>query len=268
MQILSRWLFSRKILTPSAWHAFRKLVGIALLLALTAGCSEAPLTARQIPALVPIFTSNADFQIRVTLSARKGVYTVTGKTNLPNNSSVAVAAIRYLQLKNPKPQHSNPKPTYSILAYRDDVKVNQGEWKTDLELWKIAPDGKIQEEWQLEQAKLGIALDPSTEVIFLATLAPTDSLAEIEQQLERRGINLVSSLIRSTVEGERYVQASQVLPVALPTGKTAPPLQQAEDVNGGWGPRYLLLPEPPNITNLERPDQRRTNAPLSPKEFL
>jgi len=39
-------------------------------------------------------------------------------------------------------------------------------------------------------------------------------------------------------------------------------------LNGGWGPRYLLIPEPPIIYRLEKPQDRRTNEPLSPQEFL
>ncbi|MBD0304446.1 MAG: hypothetical protein ICV85_20485, partial [Tolypothrix sp. T3-bin4] len=90
---------------------------------------------------------------------------------------------------------------------------------------------------------------------------------ELEPLLEKKGIKLVSNIVRNTSDGERYVQASQVLPIALPTGKTTLPAPK-EEVNGGWGPRYLLLPEPENTKKLENPKERRTDAPLSPAEFL
>lgn len=192
---------------------------------------------------------------------------VTGTTNIPDQSRIAVAAIRYLRPNQPAVVSLNPNPTYSILDYQD-VKVNKGKWQTTLNLWKIAPNGQFQEVWQLDQSKLGLELEPETEVIFLATVEPTDSLSELEQQLGKQGIKLVSTLVRNTSEGERYLQASQVLPIELPTGQTTPPPPRPGEMNGGWGPRYLLLPEPPNINNYERPTKRRTDEPLSPTEFM
>ena len=105
-------------------------------------------------------------------------------------------------------------------------------------------------------------------MLFLATVEPTDALSELETQLKKQGIKLVSNLVRNTAEGERYVQVSEVLPVALPTGQTTPPKQRPDELNGGWGPRYLLIDEPPNTNKFEQPDKRRTNAPLSPTELL
>ena len=242
-------------------------LSIVLLLMLNTGCSQLPLTVRQLPALLPDLSTEANFPLRVTPLGRSGTYTVAGSTNLPDESRITVAAIRYLRPDNPRSQSLSSKPTYSILAYQD-VKVNKGKWQTTLNLWKVAPDGQFQEAWQLEQSKIGLSLAPETEVTFLATVAPTDSLSELEQQLEKQGIKLASRLVRNTADGERYVQASQVLPIALPTGQTTPPQQRSEDINGGWGPRFLLIPEPPNTTNLEVPSKRRTNAPLSPAEFL
>jgi hypothetical protein len=267
MQILSCPLFLKKSLTGQTLYPLRRVVSIASLLILSAGCSQAPSAVRQLPALLPNLASDANFQIRVTPSPQKGVYTVAGRTNLPNESRITVAAIRYLNPKQPPALGVSPKPTFSILAYQD-VKVNQGKWQTTLNLWKTAPNGRFQETWQLEQSKLGLTFEPEPDVLFLATVDPTDSFSELEKQLEKQGIELVSNVVRNTAEGDRYVQASQVLPVALATGQTTPPKQRPEDINGGWGPRYLLLPEPPNINKLPRPDKRRIDAPLSPEEFM
>lgn len=260
-------LFLKKVLKLLTFYPLRGLVSIALVLVLIGGCAKVPSTVRQLPALLPNLSSDANFQIRVTPSSQKGVYTVTGSTNLPNESRIGVAAIRYLRQDKVLSSSQSPSLTYSILAYQD-VEINDGKWQVNLNLWKVAPDGQYKEAWQIEQAKLGLTFTPETEVTFLATVAPTDSLSELEKQLEKQGIKLVSSVVRNTSEGERYVQASQVLPVALPTGSTTPPPQRPEDLNGGWGPRYLLLPEPPNINNYEKPKNRRTNAPLSPTEFM
>lgn len=245
----------------------KQLVLITLLLILTTSCSQSPLALHQLPSILPNFSSNADFQIRVTPSER-GVYTVSGTTNLPNESRITVAAIRILRPDKPSLQNLTPNQTYAILAYQD-VKVNKGTWQTNnFNLWKVAPSGQFQEAWQIEQSQLGISLESEPNVTFLATVAPTSSLSELESQLEKQGVKLVSNLVRNTVDGERYIQASQVLQIALPTERTKPPLPKPEDINGGWGNRFLLIPEPPNINNYEKPDKRRTTAPLSPSEYL
>ncbi len=267
MLIRSCPLFLKKVLTEQTWYRPRGLVSIILLLILSTGCSQVPLKAGQLPSLLPNLSTGVNFQLRVTPSDRSGVYTVAGSTNLPDQSSITVAAIRYLRPDKPASSNVTPNLTYSILAYQD-VKVNQGKWQTLLNLWKVAPNGQFKEVWQLEQSKLGLKFVPETEVTFLATVAPTDSLSGLEEQLKKQGIKLVSSVVRNTFDRERYIQASQVLPIALPTGQTTPPQQRPEDINGGWGPRYLLIPEPPNINNYEKPSKRRTNAPLSPAEFL
>lgn len=267
MRIWSSPLYLRKFLTKRTFYPLRGLAIVVLLLILNSGCSQAPLRLEQLPTLLPNLSTDANFQLQVTPSERSGVYTVAGTTNLPDSSSIAVAAIRYLRPDSALPASPSSKPTYSILAYQD-VKVNQGQWQASLNLWKVAPDGRFQEAWQLEEAKLGLSLDPETQVIFLATLAPTRPLWEVEQLLDKQGIRLIKRLLHSTVDGERYVQASDVLPVPLPTASTTPPPQRPEDLNGGWGPRYILLPEPPNLKALEIPENRRTDAPLSPAELM
>ncbi len=267
MLILSCPLLLKKLLTKPSLYPLRGLASIVLLLILSTGCSQIPSTVRQLPTLIPGLSTEANFQLRVKPSGRSGVYTVEGSTNLPNESRITVAAIRPLRLDKQPAKDQSPNHTYSILAYQD-VKVNQGKWQATLNLWKVAPNGQFQEAWQLEQSKLGLSLQPESEVTFLATVAPTDSLPRLEQQLQKQGVKLVSNLVRTTPDGERYLQASQNLPIPLPTGQTTPPPQRPDDLNGGWGPRYLLIPEPPNPNNYERPSKRRTNAPLSPNELL
>lgn len=267
MGILSCIFFLNKALNNPNWYGLRGLVSLTILLVLNTGCSEVPLTAGKLPALLPDLSTDGNFQFSVTPSSRPGVYAVAGTTNLPNKTRIAVAAIRYLQPGKDVSQNPKPNLTYSILAYQD-VKVNKGKWQTTLNLWKVAPSGKFQEAWQLEQSKLGISLKSEPEVLFLATVEPTDSLSELESLLQKQGIKLVSNIVRNTVEGEQFVQSSQLLTVGLPAGQTTPPKPRPNDLNGGWGPRYLLIDEPPNTNKFEQPDKRRTDAPISPNEYL
>lgn len=245
----------------------KSFILVVFFLILTTGCSQTSEIIQKLPTLLPNLASSAEFKIQVTPSNPVGTYTVAGKTNLPDKSRITVAAIRFLKPDNSRVKNLTPNQTYSILAYQD-AKVDKGAWQATLNLWKIAQNGKFQEAWQIEQSKLGLSMASEPDVTFLATVDPVDSLSELESQLEKQGIKLVSNLIKNTVEGERYIQASQVLAVALPTGQTTPPQPKPEDINGGWGNRFLLIPEPPNINNYEKPDKRRTNAPLSPSEFL
>ncbi len=267
MGILSHPSFQTKVLTSPIWCYLRGGVTLALLAVLTTGCKEVSLKAGQLPSLIPDLSTKADFQLGVTPAERSGVYTVAGTTNLPDKSRIGVAAVRYLQVGKAETENFKPHQTYSILAYQD-VEVNKGKWQAALNLWKVAPNGQFKEAWQLEQSKLGISFKPESEVLFLATVAPTDSLSELEQQLQKQDIKLVSNIVRNTVEGERYVQASQILTVALPIGQTTAPPKRPEDLNGGWGPRYLLIDEPPNTNKFEQPNKRRTNAPMAPAEYL
>lgn len=271
MSILSNLFFLSKVLTKPTLSSLGRLVSILLLLVLSTSCSpgKSPVssTLEQLPSLVPNLLSEANFQLSIEPSGNQGNYRIEGTTNLPDQSRITIAAIRYLRPENKLSLKIASQPTFSILDYKD-VKVKEGKWTTDLELWKVAPDGQFKEVWQLNEAKLGLELEPASQVTFLATYAPTDSLWDLEWQLKQEGIKLLSSQISNTADGERYFQTTEVLAVSLPTGQTTPPQPRPQDINGGWGPRYLLLPEPPNINNMERPNQRRIDSPLSPEEFL
>lgn len=198
----------------------------------------------------------------IQAAARPGVYNVVGTTNLPDDSRIAIAAIRYLQ---PTQTRSlNPRTnTYSILA-RQIVPVNQGKWQTTLNLWQVAPDGQYQEVWQLSQPQQA-GYEPATKIKFVATYEPTSQSSSLQQLQQLQG-----SSVRFTAEGEEYVQASQSLPIAVASGRTTSPTIQPEDINGGWGNRSELKAVSANTVNV-RPRVNKTsqtNAPLSATEFL
>ncbi|NET60331.1 MAG: hypothetical protein F6K47_30570 [Symploca sp. SIO2E6] len=249
------------------FYPLQRLVTIVLVLILCAACSEAPLPIQQLPSFLPGIKEQADFAMSVKPSVNEGEYEIEGTTNLPDDSPIAVAAIRYLRPEQQSFVKVSPEATYSILDYQE-AEVKDGKWQITLNLWKVALDGEFKEEWQLGESELGLELEPEPEVTFLATLDPTTQFSEIERQLDRQGIKLARSVIRTTPDGDSYVQASEVMTIDLPTGKTTPPVQTPDDLNGGWGPRYLLIPEPPIIYKLEKPKEHRTNEPFAPEEFL
>ncbi|MGA7935503.1 MAG: hypothetical protein WCA35_18275 [Kovacikia sp.] len=214
--------------------------------------------------------SEANLKLQVKPNDTMGTYEIVGSANLPDQSRIQVAAVRYLQLSSQAARDLNPKPTYAILAYQTVV-VKQGKWETLLNLWKIAPDGQFQENWQLDQSKLIATFVPGTEVVFLATYAVDDlnkSILEFDQQLKAQGKTLENGVLLTTIDNRRYVQFTQKTVVPLPSGKTSPPAERPEDINGGWGKRYLMPGEPPNLIKLDFPENRKTNALPSSAEFM
>jgi hypothetical protein len=213
----------------------------------------------------------ASLQLQVQPGTKPGTYDVSGHTDFPNQTELRVAAIRYLLPSKPVGNlRSQPKPTYAVLAYQP-VKVVDGQWQASLNLWQVAKDGRYQEAWQLSQLELKLAVKPVPEVVFLATLAPgdeTEQVQRLEQQLQQRNTTLDSTLVSSTSDGQRYLRVARQLTVPQPQGRTTPPKLEAKDINGGWGRRYLIPPEPPIPYTLEFPHDRRTNAPAAVGEFL
>ena len=203
------------------------------------------------------------------------LYKITGSTNLPESSRITVSAVRYLRPTAGQPGvllSSNTSNKLSILA-RQVVQVKQGKWQADLNLWQVAPDGSFEEVWQANQTQM--KLIPESDVTFIATFDPSGQWeqsdnSKLEEKLKPENQELEGKLVRFTNEGEKYAQASQTLLISLPTGKTTPPRPQPEDLNGGWGNRYQILPEPKITRTTFTPPakSRQTNASLLPSEFL
>ncbi len=204
----------------------------------------------------------------------KGLYNITGSTNLPESSQISVMAVRYLYPNTMGGDESLKYPEgrkQSILA-RQNVEVKQGKWEAQLNLLQVGYDGRFQEIWQTNQRHTQLVADSG--VTFIAAFDPSSQVKVAEestsatQQLIAQ--KLEGPLLRFTNEGEKYVQASQTLLISLPEGKTRPPRLRAEDVNGGWGNRYQLQAQP--LASRANPIPvikfSQTNSRLSAAEFL
>lgn len=251
--------------TPSpAWKILKRCTAGCLTVALITGCGSIQSfinSSRSSP-------EEASLEIQVTPGPpASGLYDLSGTANLPDGTALTIMAIRYLHLRQPALQAAEPEPTYSILAF-DVVETRNNRWQSQLALRQIAPDGQYQEAWQLHESDLDLAVDPDPAVVFLATLSPMDDLEAIEQQLSADNQQFASRFVRVTAEGDRYLQAAELQEIPLPRGATVPVATAPEDINGGWGNRFLQLPDPPNLLEFEFPDNRQTNAPLSSEELL
>ncbi len=233
-----------------------------MLLAVTSGCVQKA-------------QDQAQLEIKNLQPAQSnGVYTVAGDTNLPESSRITIAAVRYLHSpegRSGRSLNTEANTKRSILD-RKIVEVKQSKWQAELNLWQVAPNGNFQEVWQANQAS--IKLTPDSDVTFMAIFDPASQWERTDkrkvEEPDRKNQPIEGKLLRFTNEGEKYVQVSQTIPVSLPGGKTIPPRPQAEDLNGGWGNRYQIRPEPltSSATVLPPVKFRQTNAPLSPSEFL
>jgi hypothetical protein len=258
-----RWARSK---TAAHW------LGAIALLTLSASCTNA---GGPVIPLTPFFKfapelSRAQLDIQVTPEVTPGTFKVKGTATLPEKTQMRVVAARYLQPNSPAARILNPKPTFSILDYRT-AEIVEGQWQANLNLWQVSPDGRFREYWQQDAAWQGLPLKPDPDVVFLATPMPiskTDLLQQLEEEVAKRGKLLDSSQVRVLPDGQRYIQTSKTMEVALPTGSTTPPGIRPEEIHGGWGYRFLIPPEPINPTSVELPKHRRTNAAPVPEEFM
>lgn len=210
----------------------------------------------------------------VQQTGANGVYKVAGSTNLPESSQVAITAVRYLNSSETQTIDADVDADRSILD-RKIVEVKQGQWEADLNIWQVSKDGSYKEIWQNNQ--LNSKQIPQNEVTFTVTYDPQSQVQRIQKQNNQTSVESVPSVqllegksLRFTNQGERYVQASQSVSIPLPVGKTVPTNGLAEDINDGWGNRYIIQPEtiastftPPEVSK-----SRQTTAPLSTSEFL
>lgn len=192
-----------------------------------------------------------------------GEFDLSGTTSLPDNTQLTAVALRYLEPK----VNTNTDRLYSVLDYRP-ITVTHGQWSAQLGIWQVAADGRYQEPWQAEAETLNLAVQPSDSVQFAVTLAPNRVGAALGDVLAQAGRRRVAGLLRVTDTGEPFLWAAQSLPVGLPQGQTTPPAELLARTNGGWGDRYLLIPEPPLPYTLTPDDKRQTNAPPTPAELL
>lgn len=228
------------------------LLGVLLVIGCTS-CSAIPegLVERWItPAL--------EFKIqKIEVSDRPGAYTVMGETTLPDKTQITVSAIRYFPAKIKLSTDRSSRQDYIILD-RQSSQVRQNKWEARLNLWQTASDGQFQEMWQSAQAGLGIQAEPDPEVVFLASVDPSQKLNRLQAQLDRLDTSRQLALSRFTSDGELYLQTSQSLTLTPPA---APGAAIAKSK-----PQERVA----KVTQLESnaSDRSKNSLLLSPSEFL
>jgi hypothetical protein len=245
----------------SLFKTINGLFSLVVLLTINAGCA---------PKQRPSPPENLSLQVAAT--NKPGVYAISGKANFPEQSHITVLAIRYLQPASSRAQRWRSRPYYAILD-RQIVTLNQGQWQTQLNLWKAAPDGRWQESWQLNEDDAELSAQPNKQVAFLALLQPDNQEKKLREKLQTQGPPLSQNTAPVPSEGTWYIYATQRLEVALPSGKTQPPGIAVEDINHGWGDRNATKPQkaanskdatPPPPP----PKENLTDLPLSQRDYM
>jgi hypothetical protein len=199
---LSAVRFSRIMKTPK--NNFQKFLRIywfpasslSLLLLVGSGCQATRV-------------SNPELTMQIQPTGQPGVYTVSGRTNLPDRSKITVQAVR--SLKSPTEKLVDQNDGYAVLA-KSQISVKSGQWQASLNLRPVRPDGQAVELWQPQDTRLGLQADGK--VKFVAVTEPLTQ--EIEQSAN-------AGLIRLTPDGKRFLQVEQTIAIEPPSAKPANP---------------------------------------------
>ena len=187
-------------------------------------------------------------------------YELQGTANFPNQTELNVLAIRQLA---PTDEKVEPRPTFSVLDYQV-VTVQNGRWQGELTLKQPAADGSRQETWQLDQAELGLDVEPLDQVVIMATYTPLDQLTTLERILAQQGLKVAPELLQTTIDGRRYLEMQKVLDIPVDNQISERP----QLYNDGWGTRHILIEEPPLPYQVDFPKERQSNRPPEHTEFL
>ncbi|MCY7273266.1 MAG: hypothetical protein LH702_05845 [Phormidesmis sp. CAN_BIN44] len=221
-----------------------------MLLVVCAGCLQAQ-------------SSRTELTMQAEPAGQPGVYIITGKTNLPNQTRITVQAVRTLRPVDRASRLTNQEQTHTILA-RQPVEVTDGKWQTTLNLLR-ADSGRSLETWQTHNSQLGLNLAPGNQVTFQAVTDPANRSLDVEQQ-PRTTAQGESLIIHFTTDGKSYLQAEQALSIAPPSLQAAKP---STAMNPKLGTPVIVMV--PTISKQIRElsvSKSQLNAPLSASEFL
>ncbi|MEO0394733.1 MAG: hypothetical protein AAF243_01955 [Cyanobacteria bacterium P01_A01_bin.137] len=202
----------------------------------------------------------AEMDFTIEPGSNSHTYELQGTANFPNQTELNVLAMRQLA---PTDENVELKPTYSVLDYQV-VRVENGRWQGELTFKQMAADGTRKETWQLDQSDLNMQVEPLDTVVVMATYTPLDQLTTLERILAQQGLKVSSDLLQTTLEGRRYLEMKKVLEMPVDNQVS----ERDKPYNGGWGTRHILIEEPPMPYQVDFPEERQTNRPAEPQEFL
>jgi hypothetical protein len=229
----------------------KRIASLGLVVLCTTGCTQS--------AQVPI-----ELSLNVKSASRPGMYQVSGKTNLPEQSRISVVGIRYLKSLNAA--NTTAEPSYSILA-RQSVEVSQSRWQTTLNVLQLGANGQSLEAWQTRQRTRLAMIPASNTIVFVAIFEPERQTPSVQQEIKAKRLNLNKDSIQLTDAGQPYLQVQQSISAAPPDKKTTS--AATLDQNDGWGDRAVLKPQPSKTqTKMPLQKEQQTSAPLSNSQLF
>jgi hypothetical protein len=245
---MSNVLLPRTLRRDNSFQRYIRVISASLLL-VAVGCTKER-------------SLQAELSLKVEPSNRPGVYVVSGKTNLPDQSRIIVQGIRPLT-STAESTNTENSPNYAILD-RQAVVSSQGQWQATLKLWESTPDGQYQEAWQANQAYIS-RLKPDADVVFVAAIESAGQTKASAQPLNNQGNPLEGANIRFATNGQWYLEAKQTLTVSPPISKTSLSALKTNDPKGDSTTQAALPNLPINVisANLSASKEKQTTAPLS-----
>ncbi len=199
---------------------------------------------------VPLTT----LSLEVKPSSQAGSYRLSGRSNLPDGTSLTVQGLR--QLGATSAQQTPDQPEHYAILDRKVVVVNQGQWETTLQLWQAGPAGNPAETWQIRVPGGDRRFQPDREVIFTAKTPPSRDDKILERQWEASKQNPAGEQVEFLEGGQWSLQVEQRLTV------TPPPVSQ-QDAKAGVEAIALHRP-PATETTATPPDTQISAPPLDP----
>ncbi len=204
-----------------------------------------------------------EMTMQVTSEGQAGLYTLKGKTNLPQPEVekrkqpivITVQAIRLLLPKANAKKLVNTQPLHAVIA-RQRIETIDGNWEAKLNLLNPNPKGAPLEVWQLNAGDVPADLEPSPNVTFLAATDSIDRTLDFASDVNKTTPDGQKPVLQSAKDGSLFLQAEL-------TQSIAPPALPKMAVTG-----VAPIVKVPVQSLSEKSATKQNNAPLLSKENM
>ncbi len=205
-----------------------------------------------------------EMTLQVTPDGASGVYTLSGRTNLPQPEVekrklpivITVQAVRLLMPKAGAKTLTNTQPIHAVIA-RQRIETTDGNWSTKLNLLNPnAKGGAAVEVWQLNSGDLPADLEPAANVTFLAATESIDRTLNFSPDVNKTTPDGLKPVLQSAKDGSLFLQSELSQTIAPPT---MPKM-------AATAPGAIVKVEAQSIS--EKSSTKQNGAPVLPKEMM
>ena len=205
-----------------------------------------------------------EMTLQVTPDGTPGVYTLNGRTNLPQPEVekrklpivITVQAIRLLTPKAGAKTLTNTQPIHAVIA-RQRIETTDGNWSAKLNLLNPnAKGGAAVEVWQLNSGDLSADLEPAANVTFLAATESIDRTLNFSTDVNKTTPDGQKPVFQSAKDGSLFLQSELSQTIAPPT---MPKM-------AATAPGAIIKVQAQPISEKSSPKQN--SAPVLPKEMM